>query len=243
MGDFDLQALLGMIYPNQCPSCGQLVQDQNAVCPECWGNTHFITGCCCDTCGIDLPGDVPGGDIQCDDCISDPKPWGRGRAALMYEGASRQMILGLKHGDRTDLANPMAGWMAQAITDILPDDPIFIPVPLHWRRMMRRKYNQAALLALQVGRKTKSTICLDGLQRIRHTDALDGQTKGERMAGVFSSMRAHPGRMDELEGRNIILVDDVMTTGATFKEATRAIKTANVASVSVLALARVGNAP
>ncbi|MGB0798989.1 MAG: ComF family protein [Planktomarina sp.] len=242
MGEATLQGLLRLIYPNQCPGCTEVVDSDQSLCPRCWAETHFIQGCRCGQCGLDLPDFDEVGEVLCDDCIRNPKPWSAGCAAMMYHGSARKMVLGLKHGDRHDLVVPLSKWMAAALRPILPSRPVFAPIPLHWRRMISRKYNQSALLSRQIARIFDAESSIDGLRRIRHTNTLDGVNRQERAEILTGSMIVNAKRKLTLKARNIVLVDDVMTSGATFVEATRALAAADVASVTVLALARAGKA-
>ncbi len=234
-----LQKALTALFPGQCVSCGELVEGTHALCGACWAETPFIAGLVCDQCGVPMIGETGGGRPLCDDCMAAPGPWKRGRAALRYDGRARAMILGLKHGDRTDIVRPAARWMAERVPDLGLSDPLLVPVPLHWTRLLRRRYNQSALLAQEIGRITGLKVLPDGLARRRRTGTQENRSREERIRNVAGSMIAHPGRVPQLEGREVIVVDDVMTSGATFSEATLALLEAGVTAVSVLALARV----
>ena len=167
------------------------------------------------------------------------RPWARGRAAILYKDSARRMVLGLKHGDRIDLVGPAAGWMRRAGAPLLTGDPLVAPVPLHWFRLLRRRYNQSALLGQALARGAGLDWCPDLLVRPRPTPPQDHGDRDARFRNVAGAIRAHPARAGRLSGRQILLVDDVMTSGATFAAATEACLEAGAASVSVLALARV----
>jgi predicted amidophosphoribosyltransferase len=232
--------LLREVYPPQCIHCGALVEARHQLCADCWRETGFLSGLVCDMCGLALPGDGPA-ETLCDDCIAHPKPWGRGRAAIAYEGIGRRLILALKHGDRTDLAPALAIWMARAAAPILGDraDLLVAPVPLHWRRLATRRYNQAALLGSRVARVLGVDHCPDLLQRVRHTPLLEGHGRAARHDRLAGVIRPHPRRFERARGRHILLVDDVMTTGATLSAAAEAARDAGAARVDILVLARV----
>jgi ComF family protein len=234
-----LTQAMRVVFPPQCLSCGTGVAEEFSLCPDCWGQTPFITGLACDGCGTPLPGLSDGTAVHCDDCLTLARPWDRGRAALVYRDAGRQLVLSLKHGDRQDLAVPMAAWMARAARPILLPGMLVAPVPLHWRRFLTRRFNQSALLAERVAGLAGLDHCPDLLQRIRATPSQEGRGRDDRFANMQDAIRVHPRRAGRLAGRDVLIVDDVMTSGATFAAAAEAVRAAGAASVSVLALARV----
>jgi ComF family protein len=234
-----MQALLHVIYPPQCLTCDERVTSDFGLCGTCWRETPFISGLVCDTCGTPLPGDDPGHAVKCDDCLSIPRPWSKGRAALIYDKNARHMVLALKHGDRLDLARPAAAWLLSAAAPILEPGMLVAPVPLHWFRLFRRKCNQAALLSAALAGMAGLAHCPDLLIRARHTGTQDHRDRAARMSNMKGAIRAHPGRSGQIPGRHVLIVDDVMTTGATFAAATEACLAAGARAVSVLSLARV----
>ena len=234
-----VQAALRVIYPPQCLSCEALVTVDFALCGPCWVATPFISGLTCDKCGVPLPGDDPGGVVLCDDCLIIARPWDRGRAALLYRDNARKLVLGLKHADRIDLARPAGEWMARVAAPILLPDMLIAPVPLHWLRLMHRKYNQAGLLAEAVARLARLEHCPDLLIRARRTPTQEGRDRDGRFANLAGALRPHPRRAARMNGRPVLLVDDVMTSGATLAAAADVCLAAGAKSVSVLVLARV----
>lgn len=148
-------------------------------------------------------------------------------------------MMGLKHGDRTDIARPAAQWMARVSQPILQDDMVIAPVPLHWTRLFKRRYNQSALLADGVGRLTGLPVCADLLQRTKRTPMLDGLTAQERAQTLRDVIRVHPRRHSYLRDRTVLLIDDVMTSGATLSACSRICLDAGARDVRVLVLARV----
>lgn len=234
-----LQSALHLIYPPQCVSCGGLVASDFALCGPCWRDTHFISGLVCHTCGLPLPGDDPEHSVQCDDCMRIARPWEQGRAAVLYKDNARKLILAMKHGDRTELARPAARWMAQAVKPILKPGMLVAPVPLHRWRLLHRRFNQAALLAQGVARETGLDYCPDLLQRARQTKVQEGMGVDERFANVSGALAAHPRRRHRIRDRHILLVDDVMTSGATLATAAEACLEAGATKVSIAVLARV----
>ena len=237
---------LRLIYPPRCLGCGGLVESDFGLCGPCWRDTPFIGGLACDGCGLPLPGGRPGEVARCDGCLADPPPWAQGRAVMLYEGMGRKLVLGLKHGDRHDIAAPgrrLAGRDGGGDRG-----------PRH-----RHRADPAALAAtgaawLQpVGPAVAwagprpGGACGAGPARPvgtpRATPSLDGRQRAERRAILKGAIRVTPRYTDRLAGRPVLLVDDVLTSGATFSAATRACQAAGAASVAVLALARVGKAP
>lgn len=208
------------------------------LCGSCWRDTPFIAGLCCDTCGAPLPGEDRGGDVYCDDCLKITRPWQKGRAAVLYRDNGRRLILNLKHGDRHDLIRPAAQWMARAAQPLLQKDMLIAPVPLHWTRLIRRRFNQAALLARAVGKEVDLPCCPDLLKRIVRTPTLDRMDRDARHRILQQVIAPHPRRLQQFQGRSILLIDDVMTTGATLSAATEACFQANAREVYILTLAR-----
>lgn len=233
-----LQSALRLIYPPQCLTCGAAVEDDLSLCGACWRETHFIQGLTCKTCGLPLPGTDRGTDVQCDDCMTIARPWHRGAAAMLYRGKGRDIVLRLKHGDRTDLARPAAHWMIR-VAPPLDADTVVVPVPLHWLRRVKRRYNQSALLAKVVAETLGVTYLPDPLLRQRMTDTLDGKSRDSRFAALDGAIIPHPKRGTQLTGRSVLLVDDVMTSGATLAACAEACVTAGARQVDVLVLARV----
>lgn len=238
-----LQTLIRMVYPPRCLSCGDMVDSDFGLCGPCWRDTPFIGGVSCDLCGAPLPGGDPGEVAHCDDCLKIARPWDHGRAALLYDGNGRRLVLALKHGDRHEIAQPAARWMAQAARDLLKPGTMVAPVPLHWSRFLRRRFNQSALLAQALARQTGLACCPDLLRRARKTESLDGKSRDQRFATLSEAITAHPKRTDRIANRPVLLVDDVMTSGATLAACADACHTAGASQVCVIVLARVAKRP
>lgn len=147
-------------------------------------------------------------------------------------------MLGLKHGDRQEVAGPAARWMAQAIRGLLQENTLIVPIPLHWMRLLKRRYNQSALLAKALARETGMAWSPDALMRYRRTTSLDGLGREERFAAVENAIKVHPKRQHRIVGRPVLLVDDVMTSGATLTAATEALLREGSGPVRVVTLAR-----
>jgi len=186
-------------------------------------------------CGTPLPGETAS-KIKCDSCITDPPAWDTGRAAVIYAGVGRRVVLGLKHGDRLDMARPLAEWMARSGGELLQHADAIVPVPLHWRRLFKRRFNQSAELAQHLADISGTPYMPDLLVRDRPTPTQDGLTRQERhenQRGVFS---VHKRRKVP---KNIVLIDDVMTTGATISACAETLRDAGAERIDALVLARV----
>jgi ComF family protein len=234
-----LQGALQLLYPPQCISCSEPVISDFGLCAECWLETPFIAGLVCDQCGLPLPGTETNTRVLCDDCMTIARPWDRGRAAIMYRDNGRRLVLALKHGDRMDLARPATDWLRKAAAPILQPGMLVVPVPLHWVRLIQRRFNQAALLSRGIAQAAGLEHCPDALVRRRSTGSQDGKTRDARFANLVGAFAVPKRRERRIEGRDILLVDDVMTSGATFSAATEVLMSAKARSVSVLSLARV----
>ncbi len=234
-----LQSVIQAIYPPQCVACDVLTDADFGLCGSCWSQTAFIGGLVCDSCGTPLPGDDDGARVQCDDCMTIARPWDQGRAVFAYSGVGRRLVLGLKHGDRTDLVPAVARWIAQKTAEMHLLDPVLAPVPLHWTRLLKRRYNQSALLAQAVGKVLNQPVCVDALLRPKRTKPLDGHTRDARFATLADAIAANPKQRAQIAGRNVLLIDDVMTSGATLAASAEALRTAGVVNVSIVTLARV----
>jgi predicted amidophosphoribosyltransferase len=242
-----LQSALRLIYPAQCLACGDRVEQEDALCPACWRETPFISGIVCDACGVPLPGtegaDPAGAPVHCDDCLRLARPWQRGRAAMLYGGTARRLVLALKYADRLDLARACGGWLATAAAPILRPGTLVAPVPLHWTRLLRRRYNQSAVLAQALSARLPpdagAELCPDLLVRRRCTAMQEGRDLGARHANLDGALALHPRRGVRAAGRHVLLVDDVMTSGATLAAAADACLAGGAREVDVAVLVRV----
>lgn len=229
--------VIDTIFPPRCLACPAQTDAAHGLCPACWADTHFIAGTTCTKCGVPLLGDAGAEDI-CESCRRHPPAWDGGAAPLIYGGAARRMVLALKHGDRLDMVGPLAGWMARAGRDLLAEADMIAPVPLHWRRLVRRRYNQSAELARRIGRLSGRPVVVDLLLRQRATAPQDGGrcARAANQAGAFG---VNPRHVSGLHGKRVLVVDDVLTSGATLSACADCLRGAGAARVDVLALARV----
>lgn len=229
--------LVDMIYPPRCLACAEATDAPDGLCPACWRDTHFIAGPTCARCGVPLIGATEGVDA-CEGCTRHPPAWERGAAALVYAGAGRRMVLGLKHGDRLDLVRPLAGWMLSAGRRLVGEAELVAPVPLHWSRLVLRRYNQSAELGRAVAALGGRRFVPDLLTRQRATRPQDGgrDARAANQRGAFRLTARHAAA---IAGRRVLLVDDVLTSGATLSGCAEVLAAGGAAGVDVLALARV----
>ncbi len=229
--------MLEMIYPARCMGCEVYTDGAQGLCPDCWSKTFFITGAACKQCGTPLPGE--GTDLLCDSCITFPPAWNHGAAAVIYAEGGRKMVLALKRGDRLDLAPALARWMHSPAKPLLKRADIIAPVPLHRWRLLRRKFNQSAELARHLARFSGQYCLPDLINRQRRTPSQDGLNRAERMDNQRGAFRISKRHMPALKGKSVLLVDDVMTTGATLSACAEALFAAGASNVDVIVLARV----
>ena len=227
------------MMPPQCPASGEKVTQAGVLGPSSWAALHFIEAPFCKRCGVPFAADYGAG-IECPACIASAPVYDSARAALSYNDASRQLVSAFKFHDRTELAAQFGQWMARAGTAFLKPETIVAPVPLHWRRLMARRFNQSAMLAQAVAEASGSKVMLRGLSRTRATppqrDLASPDARQRNVAGAFIvKERLRP----VIEGAHIVLIDDVLTTGATVSACARALKNAKASQVDVLVLARV----
>lgn len=229
--------LVDLIYPPRCLACPELTHAPHGLCAACWRETHFIAGTTCGKCGAPLMGSADG-DV-CERCERHPPAWDRGAAAVVYEGAGRRVVLALKHGDRLDMVGPLAGWMATAGRDLIADCDLIAPVPLHWKRLVKRRYNQSAELAKSLSRRSGRPAVVDLMTRVRATIPQEGMTRDARMKNQSGALAVTPRRRAAVAGMAVLLIDDVLTSGATLSACADCLRDAGAHRIDVLALARV----
>lgn len=234
------RAALDLLLPPACLTCDAPVDAPGRFCADCFALTGFVTEPCCRRCGVPFVHAAQGGaEKLCPLCRDRPPPWGRARAALRYDAQARRIVLPLKYGDRTEHAAALAPLMARAGAALLRDAELLVPVPLHGRRLIQRRYNQAALLAREVARLTAKPVLPDALKRTRVTVSLGDLSAAERARVVDGAFAVRPERAGSVAGRKMLLIDDVLTSGATCAACTRALFAAGASAVDVLVAARV----
>lgn len=227
---------LDALLPPQCLCCGDLVGEPGALCPACWERIDFIAPPLCARCGAPFELDA-GTAALCGGCVRQPPIFERARAVFVYDDPGKGLVLRFKHADRTDMAPSFARWMARAGAELLADADLITPVPLHWTRLLRRRFNQAALLANQLARLSGRPAAPRLLIRRRRTKPQGTMGRDERGRNVRGAFAVRDPWA--VAGRRVLLIDDVLTTGATLSECTRALLKAGACAVDVLTLARV----
>tara|TARA_Y100000815_G_scaffold139239_1_gene125796 strand:- start:18216 stop:18983 length:768 start_codon:yes stop_codon:yes gene_type:complete len=232
------RAVVSILFPDTCLSCRMHVAERGTLCPDCWSQLHFIAEPVCDVTGTPFQHDF-GERMISAEALADPPPYRRARAAVLHAGIARQLVQRLKYGDQTELAPWMARWMLRAGSELVGESDIIVPVPLHKRRFLARRYNQSAELSRAIARQTGLNFEPGALQRVKPTRQQVGLTANERRLNVRGAFRVPAEREIAVSGRTVLLIDDVYTTGATIIAATKALKRAGASEVNVLTFSRV----
>ncbi len=229
--------LLDIIYPPECPSCRTPVETVHNLCSECFAKLRLITKPMCACCGI--PFVVPTGeDGKCPECLAEPPAFDRTRSVMVYDGVSAPLIHALKFQDQWAGLERYTAMLCASGTELLAGADMIVPIPLHWRRLWRRKYNQSALLAYGISRQTNILCLPDLLWRTRYTKPQMRLKRSERAKNVRNVFAVAEKFSTSIKDKNILLIDDVVTTGATVAACAMVLKKAGAAQVNVLTLAR-----
>jgi ComF family protein len=228
---------LDIALPTLCVACREPVEGEG-VCAGCWAKLSFIAPPFCPRLGIPFVYD-PGPDMLSMEAIANLPAYARARAAVRYDDVARTLVHALKYQDRTDLAPAMGRWMARAGGELLDDADLLVPVPLHWRRGWSRRYNQSGALARIIEQQTGVEVAAEALRRIRPTEQQIGLSRPQRASNVQGAFKVAPDRQHLISGRRVVLIDDVLTSGATVDACARALLRARAAAVDVLVFARV----
>ena len=229
---------LDLLLPPTCPGCRAIVPRPGQFCGGCWAELRFISDPRCASCGLPFELPAPPG-TRCLPCTGTPPPWDAARAPFIYDGPARSLVLGFKHGGREQVAGAMAPHLLRAAGDWLDPAPLVVPVPLHRSRLASRGFNQAAVMARAMARLRPLPLALDGLHRHRRTALSQGLSRDARARNVQGAFRVPPRWAERIRGARVLLVDDVLTTGATVAACARTLRRAGAEEVNVLTWARV----
>lgn len=233
-----LRFALDVALPPLCPSCREPLGDGIGLCAACWSKLTLIEKPYCARLGIPFAFDGGPGLLSME-AIAHPPAYDRARAAVRYDEVARALVLSFKYGDRLDLAPMMGRWMARAGRELLGDADALLPVPLHWRRLWARRFNQAAALAGAIAENCGVPVLHGGIKRVRATPQQVGLSKEQRADNVQGAFRVPADRKADIAGKRLVLIDDVLTSGATADTCARALLRAGAAHVDVLVFARV----
>lgn len=230
--------LLDLAVPPACAACRAPVADQEGLCARCWGEMALIERPYCERLGIPFAYDLGPGALSAQ-AIADPPAFDRARAVARYDETAGRLVRALKYRDRQDIGRVMGRMMARAGSELLEDADLLVPIPLHRTRLLMRRFNQSALLAAAISRASGVPVSIDSLVRVRSTKHQVGLSATERETNVRGAFRVRPQALPEISGRRLVVVDDVLTSGATATAAVRTLKRAGAARVDVLVFARV----
>jgi ComF family protein len=234
-------AIADVLVPPLCLVCHGRLSTHDALCPGCWSGIDFIRAPLCDRLGLPMPYDT-GPPMISAAAAADPPAYGRARAVARFDGVMRALVHDLKFHDRHDARRLFGRWLADAGAELLANADLLVPVPLTRTRLLARRFNQSTILAHEVARVANVQVEPLALQRVRSTQPQVGLSREERRRNVAGAFAVAPGRKAAIAGAKIVLVDDVITTGATADACARCLKRAGAASVDVLALALVAQA-
>ena len=232
------RAVADLIVPPVCLACHDPLAVHDALCASCWGQIDFIRAPLCDRLGVPLPFDT-GGIMVSAAAVADPPDYDRARAVAAFSGTIQKLIRGFKYSDRHDGRRLFGRWLLAAGGHLIADCDVVVPIPLNRWRLLHRRFNQSAILANELARLTGCRVAPLALERIKATPSQVGLTTAERQTNVAGAFRVSSARRAEIAGRRVLVIDDVITTGATCNSAARALKSAGAARVDVLALALV----
>lgn len=233
-----LDLVVGVVYPPSCIACHAAVGEAQALCAGCWSGIGFIERPYCERLGTPFAVDLGAG-LLSPAAIAEPPVFERARAVCRFEGTARELVHKLKYGDRLEIALTLGRMMTQAGRELLAEADIIVPVPLHRTRLWTRRYNQAAALGCVIARLSGVALEMTALGRARRTRPQIGLTRAQRADNLQGAFKVAPGDRPRVEGRRILLIDDVLTTGATVNAVARALLRAGATRVDVLTFARV----
>ena len=228
--------ILNLLCPPRCPICQEAVDKVHCLCPTCYEKLNFITAPCCEICG--RPFEYAAFDsVICGACLKKKPKFSMARSILEYDDFSKQLILAFKHGDRTDLTPILAKFLTLADKHIFDDIDMIVPVPLHWTRRFNRQYNQAALLGKALGKLKSISFQPLVLKRVRRTESQGHKHRKQREQNIKGAFKVV--KPDIIRDKTVLLIDDVMTTGATLNECAKVLRRSGVKDVKVITVYRV----
>ncbi|MBX4336171.1 ComF family protein [Bartonella raoultii] len=233
-----IEGLKTVLYPPICPGCKQRVSTYGTICSECWKGLQFITKPYCPIMGVPFVCDMGDGFLS-GEALQNSYPFSRVRSAIVHKGVAQTLVTRLKYGDHVELASFMANWMMFAGREVIDECDVIIPIPLHFRRFWKRRYNQSAELARYIAASQKKLLKPSWLVRCRHTRPQVSLSSKERKLNVKNAFKVSHNIKKNLKGCSILLIDDVFTTGATVTAAAAALKHAGAKQVDVLTFSRV----
>ena len=233
-----LAPVVDLVFPPRCPLCGAGLAAQSGLCAECWSGLAVPGEPACATCRRPLE---DGADLgtRCAPCLAQPPRHDGIAAGTLYNDTSRRLVLALKHGHRIALAPLLARMIAAQLPAEVGPGWLAVPVPLHRWRLWSRGFNQSALLAGELVKRSGVALLVDGLIRTKRTPTLGGLGRNARARTLSGAIAVNPARANRLQGASILLVDDVLTSGATSDACVRALKRAGAERVMIACFARV----
>ena len=232
-----LRNLFDIFLPPRCLVCRDVVYKENGLCHKCFKNFCFLSDQSCPVCGRPYTFPVEKNELICGKCLTNPPSLQGLKAVFAYDEYSKKLILSFKHADRTDLVPFLSKLLYYRGKHILENADYIMPVPLYWQRLMKRKYNQSALLTVKLSKITGKPYLLNTLLRIKKTQSQGHKTREERIKNIQNAFCVH--HAEKIKGKTIVLIDDVYTTGATLNECAKVLRQAGAKRVEALVLARV----
>lgn len=233
-----IKKILDFILPPACAVCRIQISYHPGLCAACWEKIYFISDPCCEKCGYPFPSKQDSS-LFCIACLQSPPLYQQGRSALYYDELIKSLIMRYKYGDATHLISLFTQWLSATNRDLIEKSDIIVPVPLHWRRLLKRRYNQTALLALEISKKYQKTYIPHLLYCPRNIQPQGTKTKSERKKNVYGKFDMRYSNIDLIQNKTILLIDDVYASGATLNECVKVLSQHCSCNVNVLTLARV----
>jgi ComF family protein len=233
-----LNRAIDLLLPPRCIATGDIVDAPGLLSPSAWTALTFIEAPFCATCGLPFTFETSITTV-CASCIDLEPVFDAARSAVVYNDASRKLVIDFKYGDRMHYVETFTPWLMRTGEKLLDEADLIIPVPLHARRLWRRRFNQSAVLAQALSKRTGKACLPDGLIRLRQTVPQKGLSRKNRADNVKNAFAVNGRYLMQMKGRNVLLIDDVFTSGATLNECARTLKKYGAAQVFVLTLARV----